>query len=313
MPKINIPTSEEYSQIQSQKPEIQRRLNRIHRTERVSVGEVRGDYETSTKIGPRLQDRYEMVIVRSGLLHLTLDSGSSPLRSGQVALLKPGHREVLEIDRCTDYHQIWCIVRKERVPAVLASRLASFPNGFSQEEPREFQTLIDLALDAQSCNRTIDAAFYESLVISTFYEFVRSAEFPSKDEPVYPDSLLRALEFIELNLHRQIDLDEIAESSGIAKHYMVKLFSAHLGETPIRFLWNLRIQKGAELLRSSGLNVSEVADATGFQSPFHFSRLFKKHYKSSPSQFRETMWRQSKIPMGKKNNAKRIYGTRHTN
>jgi len=301
MSKINIPTSEEYSRIQSGEPDMHRRLNRIHRTERVSVGEVRGDYETSTKIGPRIQNRYEMVVVRSGTLKLNLDREKSSLHSGQVALLKPGHQEVLEIQRGAGYHQIWCIVRKERVPAVLASRLASVPNGFSRKEPGEFRTLIDLALEVQPCDRMIDATFYESLVVSIFYQFVRCAEFSSNGETVYSKSLLRALEFIELNLHRQIDLEEIAQYAGIAKHYMVKLFRTHLNETPVRFLWNLRIQKGAELLRSSGLNVSEVADATGFQSPFHFSRLFKKNYSLSPREFREKMWCQSEISIGQKN------------
>lgn len=304
MTQNKIPRSFEYSKILSQDPYIGEKLDRIHRTPRVSVGEIVACPEKLTRIGPRIQDRFELLIVREGSIHLRLDGQRSTVESGTVALLKPGHMESLQIEKGTRYHQIWCIIRKERLPAVLLSRILSIQNGFAQSESPELKTMIDLALSVQQRDRSIDVPFYEALVVAIFFEFARIADFPSeKGEGILPPGLLRALEFMEQNLPRQITLEEIATKSGVAKHYLVKLFKTRMEETPVRFLWNLRIQKGAELLRSSGLNVAEISDATGFQSPFHFSRLFKKTQGLSPKQFREKMWHQAEISTGERNEA----------
>ena len=46
-----------------------------------------------------------------------------------------------------------------------------------------------------------------------------------------------------------------------------------------------RLKKAKELLQSSNLQVSEIAYTTGFNDPKYFSRIFKKYYKCSPSEF----------------------------
>jgi AraC family L-rhamnose operon regulatory protein RhaS len=52
-------------------------------------------------------------------------------------------------------------------------------------------------------------------------------------------------------------------------------------------LWNLRAEKGAFLLRQTGLSVSEIAYQCGYTNPFHFSRHVKAKYGHSPSDLRK--------------------------
>jgi len=46
------------------------------------------------------------------------------------------------------------------------------------------------------------------------------------------------------------------------------------------------LEKALELLRTTDLNVSEVAYDTGFKNPSHFSRAFSSRYGYAPSEAR---------------------------
>lgn len=60
-----------------------------------------------------------------------------------------------------------------------------------------------------------------------------------------------------------------------------------LTTTPVsEMIRNIRLNKAVELLKAQNLNISQVAYETGFNSPSHFSRIFKSKYGVSPSEFK---------------------------
>ena len=50
------------------------------------------------------------------------------------------------------------------------------------------------------------------------------------------------------------------------------------------YIRSLRLEQAAEMLKSNQGNVSEIAYSVGFNSLSYFSRCFKKHFDSSPSE-----------------------------
>lgn len=59
------------------------------------------------------------------------------------------------------------------------------------------------------------------------------------------------------------------------------------GMSPKRFLHEYRLKIAAHLLSEGGMTVSEVADATGFNSASYFSKAFRKHYGHMPSEMKK--------------------------
>jgi signal transduction histidine kinase/ligand-binding sensor domain-containing protein/DNA-binding response OmpR family regulator len=57
------------------------------------------------------------------------------------------------------------------------------------------------------------------------------------------------------------------------------------GETPSAMIRRMRLELGAQLLKQKAGTVSEVAYSTGFKSIAHFSRIFREHFKKTPTEF----------------------------
>ena len=80
-----------------------------------------------------------------------------------------------------------------------------------------------------------------------------------------------------------ISVDDVAQNFELNKTQLYRKIKALTGLSPTLFIRGVRIQHAMELLKSSKMNVSEVAYETGFSDPSYFSRVFKETYGISPS------------------------------
>lgn len=82
----------------------------------------------------------------------------------------------------------------------------------------------------------------------------------------------------------KISLDQIAENMYLSPFYISKIFKSETGDTPIRHLINLRLEKAMELLQNGFKgSIKDVAVSVGYEDAYHFSKLFKKRYGIPPS------------------------------
>ena len=93
------------------------------------------------------------------------------------------------------------------------------------------------------------------------------------------------LNYFEEHYNEKISLDRIAENMYMSSFYVSKIFKKETGDTPIRHLINIRLEKAYELLEN-GWNgsIQEAAASVGYDDAYHFSKLFKKKFGVSPSQ-----------------------------
>jgi AraC-like DNA-binding protein/CheY-like chemotaxis protein len=101
-----------------------------------------------------------------------------------------------------------------------------------------------------------------------------------------PLSILRSVHFMEAHLQGELRLAVLANEAGMSKHHYCRTFKASMGMSPLRFFNYLRVQKAKLLLGGSDLNISAVAQKSGFDSLNTMDRWFKVFEKTSPSHFR---------------------------
>lgn len=92
------------------------------------------------------------------------------------------------------------------------------------------------------------------------------------------------MQYFEEHYPEKISLDIISENMYVSPFYISKIFKTVTGDTPIRYLINVRLDKAKELLKTHPeMSVHEIAEMVGYDDAYHFSKLFKKRFGSSPS------------------------------
>jgi AraC family transcriptional regulator of arabinose operon len=79
----------------------------------------------------------------------------------------------------------------------------------------------------------------------------------------------------------------LAGSVALSPSRFAHLFAEQTGRTPMQALREARLGHGARLLEVTDLDVGQVAAASGFASPFHFSRSFRQLFGVPPRQYRQ--------------------------
>jgi AraC-like DNA-binding protein len=112
--------------------------------------------------------------------------------------------------------------------------------------------------------------------------------------PVYIH-LLRAKDLIDRDYARALDVAALAREAHASTAHFSRSFKTAFGETPHRYLLLRRIERAQELLRSTGLSVTEVSLAVGFHSLGSFSTAFRKVVGEPPSDY-AGRWRAADAP-----------------
>ncbi|MDE5651279.1 MAG: response regulator, partial [Duncaniella sp.] len=98
----------------------------------------------------------------------------------------------------------------------------------------------------------------------------------------------KAVKFVVANIKRSdLSVEELSSHLGMSRVHLYKKLKAITGKTPIEFIRIIRLKRGAQMLRESQLNVSEVAYQLGFNSPKYFSKYFKEEFGILPSAYQE--------------------------
>jgi AraC-like DNA-binding protein len=96
----------------------------------------------------------------------------------------------------------------------------------------------------------------------------------------------RALKLIHADPERDWSADGLARAANTSRSVLGDRFRAVLGQSPIRYLVEWRMQIAAELLRSTELKLAAVAERVGYGSEAAFSRAFRRHVGQAPAEWR---------------------------
>ncbi len=96
----------------------------------------------------------------------------------------------------------------------------------------------------------------------------------------------KATQYIERNYNFDINVDEVAKHVGLNRSYLYELFNESLGMSVQEFIISTRMQMACSLLHDPDLSIKSIATAVRYD-PISFSRVFKKNFGMSPTEYRE--------------------------
>ena len=93
--------------------------------------------------------------------------------------------------------------------------------------------------------------------------------------------------------YRTVTLSSLAQTFHFSETYLSRLIHKKMNQSFTEVLRTLKMNHAMEYLTNTSMKISEIADAVGYDSVDHFSRVFRKIYRMSPQEYRKQRLPQS--------------------
>lgn len=99
----------------------------------------------------------------------------------------------------------------------------------------------------------------------------------------------RCIELMRARLSEDLSLDELAAEAKLSPFHFARMFKQSVGVPPRVYLTQLRMEKASELIQLTELSVTQIAQEVGYSSSQVLARVFIKHQRRSPSDYRRVV------------------------
>lgn len=233
-------------------------------------------------------DYYHLFYVRQGPVDFPVGDEVFAMEDGSFILARPGtphgmNEVTVRMVRCYEVKFSVSSHRLERLLAALPPKLPK--DDFVSALIRE---LVEESARGEPSSPTIASDYLLTLINYLYRHYGVHEEVDTGviDTTGYSQVSKDIVRYLESHYQHEVPLQEVADSLGFNKNYICSAFKRDSGMTIGGCLTVIRIRKAAELISFSDMNLSQVAEATGFTNLSHFNRIFKKVTGIPPGQYR---------------------------
>ena len=254
----------------------------------------------------------EFVIIRKGILRLTVNEKSRDFSAGEIAVINreevhfgnPATDETCEadvilvdIDRLVP---VGDVAVKKDLDALIKKKII-LASAVLSENPYYIKILNCLeqmifAYNNQQKGFEFQAAslIYELL----FYFFSSDDLLISAENSLGQDQkkikkLNEVLLYIEENYTRKIYIAELADHLFMGVDNFYKFFVSVTGVSPVNYINSFRLKQAGRLLKESDFSVTDICYKVGFNNISYFIKTFQRYYNYTPKQYR-SLWENQK-------------------
>ena len=228
---------------------------------------------------------YELVYVRRGVLDHQLDDTWRSQRAGMATLVRPGEIHALRGERVEYLNISFDEAFIRRLDPALRTALTA-DGAFCTQLPAGRRATFEA--DGETLAATTAAALQAALLTGMLCTVAGSVLSARPDAAVDgPPWLARLRERVADDGQPIPELATVRRWAGVSAEHLARTMQRHLGCTPVRWLHQLRVRRGARLLAATDLPVAAIATRCGYADPGLFHRRFQALHGCGPRAYRQ--------------------------
>ncbi len=226
--------------------------------------------------GPASRPYWLLHYVVSGKGLYVVGDHTYNVSASQCFIVRPQEKIFYQADEADPWHYIWLAFSSDiEMPSSMYENVVSAPG---------LSTVFSEMLEAKNKKNG-----QQEFLSSKAWEIV--SYFCANDNNSVSrieDYAERAKTCIEADYMTGITVSDIAKLLNLERSYFSTIFKKSTGISPQQYLSEFRLNKAAKLLISRQMSVSEAGFATGYTDIVNFSRMFKKHFGMSPTDYKKS-------------------------
>ncbi|WP_445143355.1 helix-turn-helix domain-containing protein [Dyella sp. Tek66A03] len=149
----------------------------------------------------------------------------------------------------------------------------------------------------------VDSLFFDQVALALHSHLISTYAGPCVDPRPLRSGLTcwqirRTTEMIEANMATDLTIGEISRECCLSPKHFARAFRRTFGVPPYQWLQERRVDRAQQLLRMNEMSLSNIAEACGFTSQSHFTRVFTTIVGASPGAWRRYMSHRAHILLG---------------
>lgn len=242
----------------------------------------------------RITRNYGFDIQTSGTAKYLINGTDIEFSPGSVFFRKPGDKVLQYLDHRYHCYAINFTVHKkatgERLNPEEETCFLDFIPTYT--EPDNFSEIVKTVMDFPEQSLILndeekylkqEIAFRELLLLM----YPLSQIDKNHNQSYVHPAVKKAISFFYANADTSLTMKEASDYAGISEKYFQQLFKNQTGKTPNDYFMEIRLQIAIKKLLTTEMPVSEIAYESGFTNCSYFTRIFKKYYHQTPSEFRK--------------------------
>ncbi len=222
---------------------------------------------------------YHFLLIESGECEALHNGKTYILTSGNLLIYAPEEEQRYTFN--TDCTSLWCHFGGYAVNELFSTFDIKSGVYMLKPDKRIFESFSNLI---QRFHQPEREKYSNVSLLELIYEISDAGKYENQENL---EAILPVLTYININYNQDITLDELAKKSGYSKSRFSHIFSSLTGTSPMKYQNSIRLKASAEMLLSTKNPISEIALGCGFSDPLYYSKLFKKEYGISPTEYRK--------------------------
>ncbi len=232
---------------------------------------------------------FQLIYIHQGKGHFILDNRESILDEGCTVLYHPYEIQQYSFHHSENAQFYWLHFSGNDIPGLLREAGLDrqiIDTGMASYIPALFEGIIRELIMKQQGYLQITSLKGQELVWLLAREAQKQEH---RNRNGYNMEMEEILETIHLKYNQDLTIEQLARAYGTSTGWFIKEFSRYTGNTPKKYINEVRLNHAKELLSSTNYNISKISTVCGFENPLYFSRYFQKNYHMAPTKYRNTL------------------------
>ncbi|MBE7042074.1 MAG: helix-turn-helix domain-containing protein [Ruminococcaceae bacterium] len=234
-------------------------------------------------LSPHIHEECEIYVNLSGDISFFCNDHIYPMTRGDVLIARPGEYHHCVYRSNAAHQHYWILFDYEPNRPIWESffRLP-FENVLRPDYEQKEELL-------QLCEELLGTTLSEGERFSHFWSLMtilkRSHSVEQADHLI-PKDFVTVLDYINTHIYEKITVSQIAEKCFISTSTLERYFMKYTHSRPVEYIRHKKMTEAAELLRQ-GMSVSRTVEQLGYCDESYFIELFKKHFGTTPLQYKK--------------------------